>query len=191
MNRQENGDTGRCWLGSTVGYDDLSSREQESYNTAHLMGQMAEWGYLEGHKVNGDKWGADLLFYRSTDGDVMKVQLKGRVTLSRHYRGKGLHVAYRDRATGDWYLYNHDIILDEVLSRGHLVGTKSWEDKGGWSWSSNPQWLQALLEPWNITRATQPETQEYVQQTLPFRGEEVTGVKAWNESWVNESYEVT
>ena len=155
------------------------------------MAQMSEWGYLEGHKVNGDKWGADLLFYRSEDGDVMKVQLKGRVTLSRHYRGKGIHVAYRNRATGEWYLYNHDIILDEVLALGHLKGTKSWEEKGGWSWSSNPTWLQNLIDPWNITRERKPEAPEYVQQTLPFRGEEVTGVKTWSEDWTNEGYEVT
>ena len=180
-----------CWLGDETKYEDLSGREQESYNAAHLMAQMAKWGYLEGSKVNGDKWGADLLFYRSEDGDVIKVQLKGRVTLSRHYRGKGIHVAYRNRDTEEWFLYNHDILLDQVLSKGYLTGTKSWEEKGGWSWSSNPPWLQELVDPWCISTGYVQPQKEWVQQTLPFRGEEVTGIQRWTEDWAEEAIEVT
>ena len=141
-----------CWLGESIEYEKLSGKEQESYNASLLMGQMAQWGYLEGQKINGDKHGADLLFYRSSDGSVLKVQLKGRVTLSKHYQGKGLCVAFRNRSTGDWFLYDHDQILEKVISLGHLEGTKSWDMTGGWSWSAEPLWLQNILQPWRINK---------------------------------------
>jgi len=147
--------TKECWLGNPTQYENLSGREQESFNAAHLMGHMANWGYLEGQKINGDKFGADLLFYRSSDGNVLKVQLKGRVTLCKHYKGKNIHVAFRDKETDDWFVYDHDTVLQQVLDKGHLAGTQSWETTGGWSWSSNPLWLKHLMEPWRISGTSQ------------------------------------
>ena len=81
------GDETMSWLGQRVTYSSLGSKEQESYNTSKLISAMAEYGYLECMKINGDKWGADLLFYRSSDSDVKKVQLKGRATFCKHYTG--------------------------------------------------------------------------------------------------------
>ena len=60
----------KCHLGKAVRYELLSGKEQESFNAAHLKSLMASWGYLEAFGVNGDKHGADLLFYRSSDGNV-------------------------------------------------------------------------------------------------------------------------
>ena len=141
-----------CWLGDPVVYEDLSGKEQESYNAASLMSQMAEWGYLEGQKINGDKWGADILFYRSSDSSVLKVQLKGRVTLSKHYSGKDIHIAFKSKKCGSWFLYSHDQVLKEVLARGHLSGTQSWDVTGGWSWHNEPAWLREILNSWCITK---------------------------------------
>lgn len=139
-----------CWLGPKVQYKSLSGKEKESYNTAKLKSTMADWGYLEAFTINGDKHGADLLFYRSTDGDVMKVQLKGRPTLSKSYTGKGIYVAFQDKGTGKWFMYNHDEILGTVLDLGKLEGTVSWEQAGSWSWSSTPDWLQTVLAKWAV-----------------------------------------
>ena len=81
-------DKENCWLGKRTVYSNLSGKEQESFNSARLKSVMASWGYLEAFTVNGDKCGADLLFYRSYDGSVLKVQLKGRPTLDKKYSGK-------------------------------------------------------------------------------------------------------
>ena len=83
-----------CWLGPKVKYHKLGHKEKESFNAAHLMAIMAKWGYLEASRINGDNHGADLLFYRSSDGNVMKIQLKGRVTLDKKYSGKDLYIAF-------------------------------------------------------------------------------------------------
>ena len=111
---------------------------------------MANWGYLEAFTVNGDKWGADILFYRSSDATVMKVQLKGRPFLDRHYCGKDIYVAFQDKTSSKWYVYPHDDVMNAVLSTGRLVGTKSWDVKGSWSWSYIPPWLGEIIAEWEI-----------------------------------------
>ena len=99
-----------CWLGKRVKYENLSGKEKESYNTAKLRSLMSEWGYLEAFAVNGDKHGADLLFYRASDGNILKVQLKGRATLNKAYVGKGIFIAFQHKKTGDWYVYDLSLI---------------------------------------------------------------------------------
>jgi hypothetical protein len=141
-----------CWLGEHIVYDCLGSKEQESFNASQLKSVMANWGYLEAFNINGDKWGADIIFYRSSDGDVLKVQLKGRPVLDKHYIGKEIYIAFEDKSSETWYVYNHDEIMEQVLESGRLVGTKSWDSRGGWSWSYCPGWLSSMLSKWKIGR---------------------------------------
>ncbi len=140
----------KCWLGEKVQYDELSGKEKESYNAAKLRALMATWGYLEAFTVNGDKHGADLLFYRASDGDILKVQLKGRATLNKAYQGKDIYIAFQHKKTGDWYVYNHDLIMASTLDLGQLIGTESWDTKGSWSWPTLPSWLHSLLSSWRV-----------------------------------------
>ncbi len=138
------------WLGPNVAYKSLGNKEQESYNTAKLISVMAEYGYLECAKINGDKWGADLLFYRSTDSDVKKVQLKGRATFGKNYMGKDLHVAFK--GTDGWYLYPHDQLVEKASSFSSWQNTLSWSKAdGGYSWNSPPAWLKSILKEWKIS----------------------------------------
>lgn len=140
----------QCHLGKAVRYEQLSGKEQESFNAAHLKSLMATWGYLEAFVVNGDKHGADLLFYRSSDGNVLKVQLKGRPTIHKEYANKDIYVAYEDKVTRTWYVYNHDDVMEEILALGKCVGTDSWDIKGSWSWPTPPLWLKNILESWVV-----------------------------------------
>lgn len=140
----------KTWLGKKVEYKDLGSKEQESYNAAKLMTLMAEYGYLEACKVNGDKWGADLLFYRSSDSDVKKVQLKGRATFAKHYIGKNIHIAFPHK--GGWYVYPHDEAIGDCEGKSTWIGTESWDSPtGGYSWGNPPKWMLSELEKWRIS----------------------------------------
>tara|TARA_Y100001936_G_scaffold241507_1_gene277460 strand:- start:355 stop:873 length:519 start_codon:yes stop_codon:yes gene_type:complete len=155
-----------CWLGVQTQYHTLSGKEQESYNAAKLRALMADWGYLEAFTVNGDKHGADLLFYRAEDGNIMKVQLKGRPTLNKAYKGKDIYIAFQHKSTGKWYVYDHDSVLASTLDLGHLAGTKSWDVKGSWSWPTIPAWLDHLLSGWHVpvlqeTEALMSEIEAY------------------------------
>ena len=140
----------KSWLGKTIEYESLSGKEQESYNASKLSAIMSEYGYLECARINGDKWGADLLFYRASDADVKKVQLKGRVTFSKHYTGKQLYIAYPD--IDGWYMYPHDDLVDQAGSLSSWQETMSWfRPDGGYSWNVTPMWLKNILEPWKIS----------------------------------------
>lgn len=124
-------------------YDTLSSKEKESYNTAKLISEMAEYGYLEHMRVNGDKHGADIIFYRSSDCSVLKVQLKGRLTFKKSYIGKELCVAFpiRQNNKTSWYLYDHDELLNVVLEQSNIASTSSWLENGSYSWPKIPQFV--------------------------------------------------
>ena len=138
------------WLGKTIEYERLSGKEQESYNASKLSAIMSEYGYLECARINGDKWGADLLFYRASDADVKKVQLKGRATFSKHYTGKDLYVAYPD--TDGWYMYPHDELVAAAHPASSWSKTLSWmSEEGGYSWNVTPMWLKKLLNSWKIS----------------------------------------
>tara|TARA_B100000131_G_scaffold27433_1_gene26036 strand:- start:1967 stop:2404 length:438 start_codon:yes stop_codon:yes gene_type:complete len=139
-----------CWLGPKIKYHQLGHKEKESFNAAHLMAVMAKWGYLEASRINGDKHGADLLFYRSSDGNVMKVQLKGRVTLDKKYTGKELYIAFPSKRENCWYVYPHDAMMNQSLGKSSWFRTKSWKEEGGYSWNKAPRWLAGLLSPWKI-----------------------------------------
>ena len=149
-----------CWLGERVTYQDLhrKSKLQESYNAAQLRGVMAEWGYLDASVINGDSHGADLLFYRYRDAHVLKVQLKGRPALGKGYIGKNLHIAYPDRKNNCWYIYPHDEMMAACLqaqppaSKKCWHQTKSWVQKGGYSWPSAPRWMRDILSPYRVQK---------------------------------------
>jgi len=70
------------------------------------------------------------------------------LTFNKKYCGKNLFVCFR---TGEiWYLYPHDEVLGQLLSGGRLIGTKSWDQVGGYDFPNlNPR-LKALLDPYEL-----------------------------------------
>jgi len=140
----------KTWLGNKIQYALLSGKEQEAFNAAHLRQLLATYGYLEAFTVSGDKHGADMLFYRSSDAHVLKVQLKGRASIGKSYVGKELYIAFNDKKTGIWYMYPHDEIMEKVLDLGKCTGTVAWDKVGSWNWPGLPVWLKNVLEEWVI-----------------------------------------
>lgn len=142
-----------CWLGDLVSYERLGNKGQESYNSSKLISIMADYGYLECAKINNDKWGADLLFYRASDADIKKVQLKGRATFSKHYMNKDLYIAYPDQK--GWYMYPHDKVVAIAKPNQSWPQTLSWSSPdGGYSWNVTPRWLRDILSPWQISETS-------------------------------------
>ncbi len=86
-------------------------------------------------------------------GDVLRVQLKSRLTFEKKYEGNGLHVAF---AVGEtWYLYPHDELLSQVLNATNIGATESW-GRGGYSFPRLSKQLQEMLAPYCITGDTRP-----------------------------------
>ena len=69
--------------------------------------------------------------------------------------GKDIYIAFENKETREWFVYNHDEVLKSTLDLGHLIGTKSWDVQGSWSWSAIPAWLQTLLNPWRVLNPAQ------------------------------------
>ena len=122
-----------------VDYATLNARQQEAYNFHKIAARLADFGFIS-VLLSDDYGGADFLAIHK-DGDVLKVQTKGRFTLAKKYIGKGLHVAFR---VGDGVvIYDHDEALRRMEGIGKVVHTRSWVEGGEYSFPTLPDWLRS------------------------------------------------
>ncbi len=87
--------------------------------------------------LNDDWQGADFIACHIDGNTFLKIQLKGRLTINQKYSSKDIYVTFHQ--DGQWYLYPHDELRDELLKLGFMIGTKSWDEKGGYSWPKIPK----------------------------------------------------
>ena len=134
-----------------IQYQDLNAKEKEDYNFAKISSKLADYGYRTIRDFN-DWGGAD--FYcigRGCDlGDALKVQQKGRLTFDKKYVGKKLYIAFEHKPTNTLYVYPHDELLVEVLSKSNLENTTSWRDKGLYTWNTLSKDILKMLEPYKL-----------------------------------------
>lgn len=124
-----------------IDYAALNARQQESYNFQKLSGVLASYGFVT-IRLSDDWNGADFLA-QHISGATLKVQLKGRLTFSSNYQGKDLWVAFR--ADEQWFLYPHDEVLEQALSRTNIENTGAWLVGGKYSFPVVPISLQDAL----------------------------------------------
>jgi hypothetical protein len=134
-----------------VSYAKLNARQKENYNFQKISAVLAEYGFVT-FRLSDDWAGADFIAVHLS-GDVLRVQLKSRLSFERKYFGNGLHVAF---AVGDtWYLFPHDELLSQVLDATNVGATESWK-RGMYSWPRLSKQLQKILAPYRITGDTRP-----------------------------------
>lgn len=127
-----------------VEYKDLNSRQQEIFNFQKISSVLAEYGYLT-MRLSDDWQGADFIALHFNNQSVLRVQLKGRLEIAKKYLGKDLWVCFRDGE--DVYLYKHDEMAAELLSKTTIGNTESWKRKdGGYSCNSITKKLASILE---------------------------------------------
>lgn len=127
-----------------VDYDALNAREKEAFNLARLGAVLAGYGFTL-HPLLND-WNAADALASHRDGEVLRIQLKGRATLDKKYINKGLYVAFP--YDGAWLIYDHDALAEAATPK--LEGTASWTEHGLYSWGSPPEWLLTLLTPYRV-----------------------------------------
>ncbi|MEM6933467.1 MAG: hypothetical protein AAF526_07735 [Pseudomonadota bacterium] len=130
-----------------IDYGDLNSRQKENYKFQKIAGELADYGY-NCLRLNDDWQGADFLAVHVDGRTSLKVQVKGLFTLDMKYVGKEIYIAFWSGA--DCYVYPHDTIKDAILARGEISKTKSWSEKGIYTWPSLPRWALDLLVPYRI-----------------------------------------
>lgn len=112
----------------------------------------ADYGFAT-IRLSDDWQGADCLA-QHLSGKTLKIQLKGRLAFGKKYCGKDLFVAFADRDS--WYLCPHDELLAQVRRRTTICSTRSWRNRGGYSFARVPKQLNELLEPYRISGDTRP-----------------------------------
>ncbi len=91
--------------------------------------------------------GVDFILYREDDGDLRKVQLKGRWNIDAKYVGRDIWIAFHD--DGRWYLAPHD----ELVKLGDGFGftrSASWLKDGAYSCPSLSRAMVAALLPYRM-----------------------------------------
>ncbi|MDA9883158.1 hypothetical protein N9D33_02205, partial [Flavobacteriaceae bacterium] len=106
-----------------VNYDDLNARQKENYNYHKVASALADYGY-DSMRLNNDWEGAD--FIAVNGDDMIKVQLKGRLTADKKYLNKDLYIAFIE--DGKVKLYKHDDIIP--LMPESTLKSKSWAEEG-------------------------------------------------------------
>lgn len=110
-----------------ITYEDLSAKQKEIYNFQKVAAVLADYGF-NCIKLDDDWGGADFLAYHR-DGYTIKVQLKARLTIGKHYIDKELWMAFPHR--GSWYLLEHDQLVALVEQHaGSWLRSESWVQRG-------------------------------------------------------------
>lgn len=128
-------------------YAKLNSRQQENFNFQKISAHLADYGY-NCLRLSDDWHGADFIACHIDGNRFLKVQLKGRLSFEKKYCGKDIHIAFNYK--GSWYVYPHDELMNELTTNGHMIGTKSWDDKGGYSWGTVSVELLGFLQKYLI-----------------------------------------
>ena len=127
-----------------ITYSELNAKSQEMYNFQKASAVLADYGFTT-MWLNNDWEGADFIAVHADGMTSIKVQLKGRLSFARKYKGKDIYICFID--SGNTYLYPHDHVLSIVESR---ISDKTWESKGTWSASKLSQYFFELLQEYKL-----------------------------------------
>lgn len=134
-------------LGHKITYADLNPRQKENYNYSKLSAVLADYGFTT-MRLSDDFEGADFIAQHIGGETILKVQLKGRFTVARKYQGKDLYVAFGDG--NNWYVYPHDLLLEQLLAHTNIGETRSWTEGGAYSYPGLTAQLREWLAPYQL-----------------------------------------
>jgi hypothetical protein len=94
--------------------------------------------------LNDDWEGADFIAVHLDGEQMLRVQLKGRITIDKKYLNKGVYIAFTSDQN-QWYLYPHDEVFGLITE--HSAGAKK---HGARSIHYIPNWLIPYMEKYKI-----------------------------------------
>ncbi len=132
-----------------VEYKELNSKQKETYNFQKISGVLADYGFAT-IKLSDDWQSADFIAQHIDGNTFLKVQLKARLTFNKKYIGKNIYVCFPYH--NDWYLFDHDKLLNfflEKYANGMAIST-SWKDEGEYSWKSLSSDILAIVNDYKL-----------------------------------------
>jgi hypothetical protein len=139
------------WFKTPIRYKDLNARQKENYNFLKFSAILADFGFVT-MRVSADWEGADFIAQHNDGTIFLKVQLKGRLTLSKKYMDKDIYIAFRDGNGADacWYLFPHDEVLARVLAERTMGDTECWREKGSFSFRRLSEDMKRRHKPYQV-----------------------------------------
>ena len=132
-----------------ISYAKLNSKQKEARNSYHLMAQLADCGF-ESHRLHNDYQGADIVAL-SMNGETLRIQLKGRPTVSKEYLGKGLMMAFpAQTGSEDFVLVDHDSLAEWWMGENE---SESWVHRGAYSAKTPTAAMRDWIEKNNLLPA--------------------------------------
>nr|BDT27410.1 hypothetical protein BHI3_08760 [Bacteriovorax sp. HI3] len=113
-----------------IKYEDLNSRAKETYNFQKISSILVEYGFAT-NWLNVDFESADFIAVHFNGLDILRVQLKGRVTIDKKYIGKDIWIAFP--LANDFYLLPHDELVEITGRATNWLESSSWNDNSGYS----------------------------------------------------------
>ncbi len=132
-----------------INYMELNAKQKEIYNFQKLSGILADYGF-NCIKLADDWQGADFLAYHKDGQDTLRIQLKARLTIKKHYQNKELYIAFPHKE--NWYVIEHDELLKfvEEVSPSWLQ-SDSWIKQNGYSSNSPSRIMLQKLEIYKLS----------------------------------------
>ncbi|MDB2363388.1 hypothetical protein N9V83_00010 [Flavobacteriales bacterium] len=123
-----------------VKYKYLNSKQQENYNFHKIASGLAEFGF-NSIRLTDDYQGADFIAIHIDGEQLLKVQLKGRLTIDKKYLQKEIYIAFIE--DGVMKLYDHDFIVSKLKT--NILQSKSWSEKGIYHWGKTPSYYEKFI----------------------------------------------
>ena len=130
-----------------IEYKNLNPRQQENYNFQKFAGRLADYGF-NCLRLTDDWEGADFIAIHTESEDILRVQLKGRLTIAKKYIGKNLHIAFRNEK--EFYIYLHDEMFNWIDMNEKATQTKSWLDRGLYDYKNLSSKMKTKLKDCKI-----------------------------------------
>lgn len=125
-----------------IKYEDLNGRAKETYNFQKISSILVEYGFAT-NWLNVDFESADFIAVHFNGVDILRVQLKGRVTIDKKYIGKDIWIAFP--LENDFYLLPHDELVEITGRTTNWLASSSWNDNSGYSSQSPSAQMKAEL----------------------------------------------
>jgi len=130
-----------------VKYEDLGNKAKETYNFQKISAILVDYGFAT-NWLNVDFKSADFIAVHFNGLDILKIQLKGRMTIDKKYLNKDIYMAFP--LNGDFYLVPHDELVDLAGKSTGWLESSSWIDKGGYSSQSPSSSSLELLKQYKL-----------------------------------------
>jgi len=127
-----------------VPYKKLSGKAKETYNFQKVSAMLVDYGFAT-NWLNVDFESADFIAAHFNGVDIIKVQLKSRITISKKYMGKGKDI-YICFPLGDSFcLVSHNKLVQYIGKATDWLKSYSWRKNNGYSAAQPSKKLKELL----------------------------------------------